>query len=87
MLERDLGQNYIHKIYGMNIYNIGADPYTVLLYRCCDNEGWIFLLPNSINYLPHSAREVDLKVGINEDLRKVGIGITFGVLEILNATP
>ena len=47
----------------------------------------ISLLQSSIKDTPHSARVVDLKDGIGEALIAFGIGINFGVVSILNATP
>ena len=47
----------------------------------------ISLLPNAIKDTPYGAREVDLKGSSGEGIRAFGIGITFEVVVILNATP
>ena len=61
-----------------------------MLYFCTNvmiTKDWISLSPNAIKDAPHIVREVDLKGGIGEALKTVGIGITFGVVASLNATP
>ena len=47
----------------------------------------ISLIPNAIKYAPHSAHGVDLKGHSGEDISMFDIGITFGVVANLNATP
>ena len=71
----------------MNRYDVGADPYALLSYRRRDCKRWIFFLPNTIKDAPHSAHAVDFKGGRGEALSMVGIGITSGVVAILNVNP
>ena len=50
-------------------------------------KGGVFLIPNTIKDVPHSACEVELKGGTGEAIRTVSIGVDSVVVASLDNTP